>query len=162
MLSELAIKNFAIIDDIRIQFKDGLTVLTGETGAGKSIIIEAVNLILGSRASHDIIRTGHENAELEACFDIDPESYQAKLMDEQGIDLEEGLMIRRIISSTGRHKVFINSRQSSMQLLKDLTENLHIPDFAEYIILINGKRADENTLLNNNDTIVVFSPVAGG
>ncbi|MCK5099996.1 MAG: AAA family ATPase, partial [Desulfobacteraceae bacterium] len=124
MLSELAIKNFAIIDDIRIQFKDGLTVLTGETGAGKSIIIEAVNLILGSRASHDLIRTGHESAELEAYFDVDPESDQAKLMDEQGVDHEEGLMIRRIISSTGRHKVFINSRQSSMQLLKDLTENL--------------------------------------
>jgi DNA repair protein RecN (Recombination protein N) len=124
MLSELAIKNFAIIDDIRIQFKDGLTVLTGETGAGKSIIIEAVNLILGSRASHDLIRTGHENAELEAFFDVDPESDQAKLMDTQGIDPSEGLMIRRIISSSGRHKVFINSRQSSMQLLKDLTENL--------------------------------------
>ncbi|MCK5312242.1 MAG: DNA repair protein RecN, partial [Desulfobacteraceae bacterium] len=118
------IKNFAIIDDIRIQFKDGLTVLTGETGAGKSIIIEAVNLILGSRASHDLIRTGHENAELEAFFDVDPESDQAKLMNDQGIDPLEGLMIRRIISSTGRHKVFINSRQSSMQLLKDLTENL--------------------------------------
>ncbi len=124
MLSELAIKNFAIIDDIKIQFKEGLTVLTGETGAGKSIIIEAVNLILGSRASHDLIRTNHENAELEAFFDIDPESDQARLMDEQGIDPSEGLMIRRIISSNGRHKVFINSRQSSMQLLKDLTENL--------------------------------------
>ena len=124
MLSELAIKNFAIIDDIRIQFKNGLTVLTGETGAGKSIIIEAVNLILGSRASHDLIRTGHKSAEVEAFFDVDPESAQAQLMDEQGIDLEEGLMIRRIVSSSGRHKVFINSRQSSMQLLKDLTENL--------------------------------------
>ena len=124
MLSELTIKNFAIIDDIKIQFKEGLTVLTGETGAGKSIIIEAVNLILGSRASHDLIRTNHENAELEAFFDIDPESDQARLMDEQGIDPSEGLMIRRIISSNGRHKVFINSRQSSMQLLKDLTENL--------------------------------------
>jgi len=124
MLSELAIKNFAIIDDIRIQFKEGLTVLTGETGAGKSIIIEAVNLILGSRASNDLIRTGHENAELEAFFEIDPESDQAILMNEQGMEPSEGLMIRRIISSTGRHKVFINSRQSSMQLLKDLTENL--------------------------------------
>jgi DNA repair protein RecN (Recombination protein N) len=124
MLSELAIKNFAIIDDIRIQFQGGLTVLTGETGAGKSIIIEAVNLILGSRASHDLIRTGHENAELEAFFDITPDTDQAKLMTDQGIDFEEGLMIRRIISSKGRHKVFINSRQSSMQLLKDLTENL--------------------------------------
>ncbi len=124
MLSELTIKNFAIIDDIQIQFQDGLTVLTGETGAGKSIIIEAVNLILGSRASHDLIRTGHDNAELEAFFDVKPDSDQARLMSEQGIDPEEGLMIRRIISSKGNHKVYVNSRQSSMQLLKDLTENL--------------------------------------
>ncbi len=124
MLSELTIKNFAIIDDIQIQFQDSLTVLTGETGAGKSIIIEAVNLILGSRASHDLIRTGHESAELEAFFDIKPDSDQARLMTEQGIDHEEGLMIRRVISSKGKHKVYINSRQSSMQLLKDLTENL--------------------------------------
>ncbi len=124
MLSELTIKNFAIIDDIRIQFKNGLIVLTGETGAGKSIIIEAVNLILGSRASHDLIRTGYETAELEAFFEVTPESDQARLMAEQGIECEEGLIIRRVISSTGRHKVFINSRQSTMQLLRELTENL--------------------------------------
>ncbi len=124
MLIELAIKNFAIIDDIRIEFQNKLAVLTGETGAGKSIIIEAVNLILGSRASLDLIRTGCENAELEAFFDIDTESAQAKLMQSQGFDASEGLMIRRVISSSGRHKLFINSRQSSMQLLKELTENL--------------------------------------
>ncbi len=124
MLSELTIKNFAIIDDVRIKFNNGLTVLTGETGAGKSIIIEAVNLILGSRASHELIRTGHESAELEAFFEISPGSPQAKIMADQGIDYKEGLIIRRIISSKGKHKVYINSRQSSMQLLKELCENL--------------------------------------
>ncbi len=124
MLSELSIKNFAIIDDIRILFKDGLTVLTGETGAGKSIIIEAVNLILGSRASSDLIRTGHETAELEAVFEVGKESTQAKMMKAQGFDPMEGLMIRRIISSKGRHKIFINSRLSSIQFLKEITENL--------------------------------------
>ncbi len=124
MLSELAIKNFAIIDDIRISFRPGLSVLTGETGAGKSIIIEAVNLLLGSRASADLIRTGEDSAELEACFDIAPESVQAEMMAEQGIDPAEGMIIRRVIAASGRNKVFINSRQSSMQLLKDLTGNL--------------------------------------
>lgn len=124
MLSELAIKNFAIIDDLRISFDDGLAVLTGETGAGKSIIIEAVNLLLGSRASVDLIRTGSETAELEACFDIDPGSVQAGIMAEQDLDPSEGLMIRRVISTSGKHKIFINSRQSSIQLLKKITSGL--------------------------------------
>ncbi|MFO7751905.1 MAG: DNA repair protein RecN [Desulfobacteraceae bacterium] len=124
MLSELAIKNFAIIDDIRISFKEDLAVLTGETGAGKSIIIEAVNLLLGSRASADLIRAGYETAELEACFEINPESEQSEVMREQDIDPAEGLMVRRVISTSGKHKIFINSRQSSIQLLKRITNGL--------------------------------------
>ncbi|MFU8770124.1 MAG: AAA family ATPase, partial [Desulfotignum sp.] len=80
MLSELAIKNFAIIEDLRICFQPGLSVLTGETGAGKSIIIQAVSLLLGTRASGDLVRTGQETAELEACFDIATDSVPAKLL----------------------------------------------------------------------------------
>jgi DNA repair protein RecN (Recombination protein N) len=74
MLQELSIRQFAIIDDIRISFKDGLTILSGETGAGKSIIINAVNLILGSRASEKMIRTGAESAEVEALFRVEPDN----------------------------------------------------------------------------------------
>jgi DNA repair protein RecN (Recombination protein N) len=124
MLSELAIKKFAIIDDIRIPFKKGLSVLTGETGAGKSIIIEAVNLLLGSRASSDLVRTGEETAELEAFFDIESDSHAARILAEQGMDGSEGLMIRRLISSTGKSRVFINSRQATLDLLKQVTWNL--------------------------------------
>ena len=65
MLKELSIRNFAIIDDLKINFSAGLTILSGETGAGKSIILNAVNLLLGTRASADLVRTGAENAELE-------------------------------------------------------------------------------------------------
>ena len=72
MLRELSIKNFAIIDDLRIHMDAGLTIMSGETGAGKSIIINAVNLLLGSRASSKLIRTGAETAELEAFFEILP------------------------------------------------------------------------------------------
>ena len=115
MLSELAIKKFAIIDDIRIPFKNGLSVLTGETGAGKSIIIEAVNLLLGARASADLVRTGEETAELSAFFDIEPDSHAAAILAEQGMDGSEGLMIRRIIASSGKSRVFINSRQSTLE-----------------------------------------------
>lgn len=124
MLSELAIKNFAIIDDIRISFSNGFSVLTGETGAGKSIIIEAVNLILGARAAADLVRTGEKNAELTATFEIEPGSPAALIMADQEMDPGEGLMIRRIIDSDGRHKVFINSKPSTMQLLKQVTRNL--------------------------------------
>ncbi len=72
MLQELSIRNFAIIDDLRISFSDGLNILSGETGAGKSIIINAVNLLLGSRANVELIRTGNETAELEALFQMNP------------------------------------------------------------------------------------------
>ena len=124
MLSELTIKNFAIIDDIQISFKDEFSVLTGETGAGKSIIIEAVNLLLGGRASADLVRAGCDTAELEAFFDIDGKSRAAMILKEQGIDGSDGLIVRRIISSSGKSRVFINSRQSTLDLLKQVTFNL--------------------------------------
>jgi DNA repair protein RecN (Recombination protein N) len=124
MLSELTIKNFAIIDDIRISFKNEFSVLTGETGAGKSIIIEAVNLLLGGRASADLVRAGCDTAELEAFFDIDANSRAALILNDQGIDSTDGLIVRRIISSSGKSRVFINSRQSTIDLLKQVTFNL--------------------------------------
>lgn len=124
MLSELTIKNFAIIDDIRISFEDGFSVLTGETGAGKSIIIEAVNLLLGGRASSDLVRSGCTAAELEAFFDIDARSMAAMILEDLGIDVCDGLIIRRIVSSSGTGRVFINSRQSTLDLLKQVTVNL--------------------------------------
>ncbi len=124
MLSALAIKNFAIIEDIRIEFEQGLSVLTGETGAGKSIIIQAVNLLLGSRASADLVRTGEDSAELEAFFYIEKDSHAAQVMVEQGMDWEDGLIIRRIISASGKSRIYINSRQSTLDLLKQVTLNL--------------------------------------
>ena len=124
MLRELSIRNFAIIDDLNIRFSDGLTVLSGETGAGKSIIINAVNLLLGSRATATMVRTGAETAELEAMFEIAPKSRVAQLMTEQGYDPSEGLLIRRIISKNERHRIYINGRLSTIQILDSVTENL--------------------------------------
>ncbi|MCA1795499.1 MAG: DNA repair protein RecN [Desulfobacteraceae bacterium] len=124
MLTELSIRNFAIIDDLRITFSDKLTILSGETGAGKSIIVNAMNLLLGSRANAKLIRTGSETAELEALFEVSPESDTAKIIDEQGFDPSEGLIVRRIISNTDRHKIYINGRLSTMQALTEIAENL--------------------------------------
>jgi DNA repair protein RecN (Recombination protein N) len=124
MLKELSIRNFAIIEDLRIRFEAGLTILSGETGAGKSIIINAVNLLLGTRASADLIRTGEESAELEALFEISPESQSAAILEEQGDDASEGLMVRRVISRNNRHRIYLNGRLATMQLLKQITANL--------------------------------------
>jgi len=124
MLKELSIRNFAIIDDLQIGFSDGLTILSGETGAGKSIILNAVNLLLGSRASTDLVRTGAETAELEALFHISPDSGVAKIMSGLGYDPAEGLLIRRIIARSDGNRVYINGRLATIQLLSTITENL--------------------------------------
>lgn len=124
MLAELTIKNFAIIDDLTIQFSSGLTILSGETGAGKSIIINAVNLLLGSRATAKMIRTGSDTAEIEALFQVPPNSICVDILEKQGIESSEDLLIRRIISSKDRHRVYINGRIATMQMLHAITENL--------------------------------------
>jgi len=124
MLKELSIRNFAIIDDLQISFSAGLTVLSGETGAGKSIILNAVNLLLGSRASADLVRTGADNAELEALFEITESGRVADIMTEHGYEPSNGLLVRRIISRSDTNRVYINGRMASIQLLNAITENL--------------------------------------
>ena len=124
MLQELTIRNFAIIDDLSIQFAKGLTILSGETGAGKSILINAVNLLLGRRAAANLIRTGADSAELEALFRVSPDSIVADIMDRLGYDSSEGLLVRRIISRNGQNRIYINSRLATISALTSITENL--------------------------------------
>ena len=124
MLQELSISNFAIIDDLRISFSGGFTILSGETGAGKSIIINAVNLLLGSRATATLIRSGQETAELEALFHIKDQPGIVQIMKKNGYDPAEGLLIRRIISRKDRHRIYINGRLATIGLLNLITENL--------------------------------------
>jgi len=124
MLQELSIRNFAIIDDLHISFSDGLTILSGETGTGKSVITNAVNLLLGSRASAKLIRTGAETAELEALFQFAKESKAAQIMEKQGFDTLDGLLVRRIISRKDRHRIYINGRLATIHMLNLITENL--------------------------------------
>ncbi|RPH49798.1 MAG: DNA repair protein RecN [Desulfobacteraceae bacterium] len=151
MLRELSIRNFAIIDDLNIRFSDGLTVLSGETGAGKSIIINAVNLLLGSRATATMVSTGAETAELEALFEITRKSRVAQLMTEQGYDPSEGLLIRRIISKNERHRIYINGRLSTIQILDSVTENL---------ASISGQHAHQG-LLKEEQHLLILDQFAG-
>ncbi len=121
MLKELSIRNFAIIDQLRVEFGPGLNVFTGETGAGKSIVVDALNLALGGRASNDLIRTGSDEAVVEAAFGMNsfaPAAVGAVLAD-QGIALEPGedLIVRRVISSAGRNKVYINGSLANLATL---------------------------------------------
>jgi len=124
MLQELAIRNFAIIDDLHIRFSTGLTVLSGETGAGKSIIVNAVNLLLGRRASAKHIRSGSETAELEALFRITESSKANRILQSQGHDPSEELLIRRVIARNRRHSIYINGRLSTAAVLNGITGSL--------------------------------------
>ncbi len=124
MLQALAIKNFAIIDDLTIDFQDGLTVLSGETGAGKSILINALNLLLGSRASSKMIRTGCSRAEVSAVFSLTAGSAAARVVAESGYDPDGPLIIRRVLSENDRHKVYVNDSPATMQRVSKITENL--------------------------------------
>ncbi len=124
MLIELNIKNFAIIDAMNIAFSDGFNVISGETGAGKSIIIGAVSLLLGDRASAEMIRTDEDAAVVEALFDIrDNPSIKMKL-DGLGLDSRDDLMIRRIISRSGKNRVYINGSLTTLSILSAIGESL--------------------------------------
>jgi DNA repair protein RecN (Recombination protein N) len=130
MIRELRIKNLALIEHLALEFDRGFTVFTGETGAGKSILIGAIGLLLGERASSEMIRSGHDDAEVSGCMEID--NVRPKLRDflsEAGIDAEDGsLIIRRNISRTGKNKIFVNQIPlplSSLKTLGDLLIDLH-------------------------------------
>jgi DNA repair protein RecN (Recombination protein N) len=117
MLSHLVITNFAIISHLEIQFKPGLNVLSGETGAGKSIIINAVNLILGGRASADLIRTGADEARVEALFTLPENNSVKEVLRELGFPSGEDLLIKRHISREGRNRIMINGSMATLQTL---------------------------------------------
>ncbi len=126
MLLELSIKNFAIIEDLKIEFTKGLNLLTGETGSGKSIIIEALGIILGGRSTKDLIRTGENKAVLQALFYIEEASKIKTLFDEFGIDMEESglIIITREIFTSSPSISRINGRTVTLGILNSISYNL--------------------------------------
>ncbi len=125
MLLDLRIKNFVIIDSLTINFTRGLNILSGETGAGKSILIDAISGVLGEKLSTDMIRTGFDKASLEAGFDISGLGELVKILDEAGIDTDEDqLILRREIFANGKGRCFANSMQIPVAKLKEISENL--------------------------------------
>lgn len=138
MLVELRIKNFVIIEDLTITFGNGLNILSGETGAGKSILIDALSGILGEKMTTDMIRTGYEKATLEAVFDIGKIPQLQQLLSESGIECDEDtLILRRELFSSGKGRSFANSVQVSSSKLKEISD---------FLIDIHGQNEHQNII----------------
>jgi len=141
MLVQLAIADFAIIESLAVSFSEGLNILSGETGAGKSIIINAVNLILGGRASPDLIRTGAHRAEVEALFHLPEGSPLSSSLEEMGIAFQGEVLIKRTVSKGGKSRVWINGSPATVQMISRL---------GPHLISISGQ--NEHQLLLRPDT----------
>jgi DNA repair protein RecN (Recombination protein N) len=124
MLAELIIRNFAIIDRLQVTFGPGFNVLTGETGAGKSIIIDAVGLLLGDRARPEVIRTGEDEATVEGLFDITGQDAFKAQLQEHGFEIEDELLLKRVVSRSGKNRIYVNGSLAKLLQLQQLTEKL--------------------------------------
>lgn len=124
MLKALSIRDLAIVRSVDIEFESGLTVITGETGAGKSILVDAVGLTLGDRADSGAVRAGAERASVTAVFDLSARADLVALLDEQGIDAREECVLRRVVGADGRSRAFCNDAPVSVQFLKTLGDRL--------------------------------------
>jgi len=124
MLLEISIKNFAIIESISLNFEKGMTVLTGETGAGKSIIIDAMNMMLGARATTDVIRHGAPKAEIEGLFSFENSRALTEIFAEQGLELGDEIIIRREILRNGRSISRVNGQLVNLSVLKLIGQHL--------------------------------------
>lgn len=125
MLTSLRIENFAIVSKLELDFGLGMTAFTGETGAGKSIMIDALMLALGGRADPSVVRTGHEKCDIQACFSFEPGTPPAKWLDEHDISCDDHcIFLRRVVYAEGRSKSSINGLPFPLQKIKEISEML--------------------------------------
>ena len=141
MLLEISIKNFAIIQEVSLTFDRGMTVLTGETGAGKSIIIDAMNLMLGSRATTDVIRHGSPKAEIEGLFSLKKNAELEAILTQQGIAVSDELIIRREILANGRSVSRVNGQLVNLSVLKEI---------GPYLVDIHGQHDQEELMRSSH------------
>ncbi len=137
MLLAISIKNFAIIEQVSLHFEQGMTVLTGETGAGKSIVIDAMNMMLGARATTDAIRSGQPKAEIEALFSLDKNQAVNTILEEHGIETAGELIIRREIYQNGRSISRINGNLVNLSVLREV---------GQYLVDIHGQHDQEELM----------------
>lgn len=142
MICELKLKNFAIIDSISISFNDGLNIITGETGTGKSIIIDAINIILGDPFGSEFIRFSDQETSIEALFNISDRNDIKKCLENYGIsDLEDDLIVKRTANASGRNKTYVNNSFCNIATLQDITKGL---------VDIYGQHQHQELLKNSN------------
>ena len=146
MLSYISIKNIVLIDKLELNFKKGFTVLTGETGAGKSIIVDAINLLLGNRADRRLIKKGQNEASVSALFSVNKNHEVINILTKYGLVAENEIIIRRKILSNGRSQSFINDEVISLNIMREVSA---------YLIEVNGQN-DQAGLLENSNHIKIL------
>jgi DNA repair protein RecN (Recombination protein N) len=152
VLTELRIRNFALIDRLSVQLGPGLNVLTGETGAGKSIIVGALSLLLGERASSEVVRAGEERASIEGVFEVEGRDEVARLLDERGIEAEGGvLVLKREVAAEGRSRAWVNGTPATASLLGEL---------GRMLVDLHGQH-EHQTLLRRDEQRAILDAYAG-
>jgi DNA repair protein RecN (Recombination protein N) len=151
MLQLLNISNIALIDDMQVEFEGGLNLLTGETGSGKSIIVDALGVLIGGRFSSDLIKSGAERGSIEGLFSVTPNPDLELLLENAGLGQTNELIIRRELSATGRNKIFINNQLATQSLLRDLRP---------YLVDIHGQ-GEQQTLFNPETHLEILDAFAG-
>ncbi len=151
MLQFLNISNIALIDDMQVEFEGGLNLLTGETGSGKSIIVDALGVLIGGRFTNELLKSGAERGSIEGLFSVAPNPELESLLENAGLEQTSELIIRREISATGRNKIFINNQLATQSLLRDLRP---------YLVDIHGQ-GDQQTLFNPETHLEILDAFAG-
>ena len=148
MLLELIVKDFAIIHELNIQFKPGFNVLSGETGAGKSVLLKSLSLLMGYKTSNDYVREGKEKAVVEGCFDVSKRSDILSKLEEKGIDVEEGeLVVRRVITNQAKNKIYINGSLSTLATLREVVCPLiEMPGASSPLIEFTSQHESKNLM----------------
>ncbi|HYH80310.1 MAG TPA: DNA repair protein RecN [Longimicrobium sp.] len=152
MLTELRIRNFALIDKLSVRLGPGLNVLTGETGAGKSIVVGALSLLLGERASSEVVRSGEDRASIEGVFEVDGREDLAKLLDERGIEAEDGVIVlKREVAAEGRSRAWVNGSPATASLLGEI---------GRMLVDLHGQH-EHQTLLRRDEQRAILDAYAG-
>jgi DNA repair protein RecN (Recombination protein N) len=154
MLQFLNISNIALIDELQVEFEPGLNLLTGETGSGKSIIVDALGVLIGGRFTNDLIKSGAERGSIEGLFTVGPNPELERLLDGAGVDAasSEEIIIRRELSVSGRNKIFINNQLATHSLLRQVRE---------FLVDIHGQ-GDQQTLFNPHTHLELLDSFAIG
>ncbi|ASD62698.1 DNA repair protein RecN [Bdellovibrio bacteriovorus] len=148
MLLELKVSNFAIIENLHVSFKEGLNIMSGETGAGKSVLLKSLSLLMGGKGSSDTIRTGATQATIEGSFDISSRPDIQKMLHDMGIEADEHtLIVRRVLSSGDKSKVYLNGSLSTLNSLRDIVAPMvELAGHSAPLIEMTGQHENRNLM----------------